>query len=246
MNNIEFVRSSKKGDALLEVRLESETLWLTLNQIADLFNRDKSVISRHLQNIFKSKELLKKSVVAKNATTAKDGKTYQIEYYNLDAILSVGYRVNSKKGTQFRIWANKVLKDHLLKGYSINEKQLQQEQNKLNELIETVKLITKTGTSKTLQLNEAKGLLDLITQYTRSFVLLNQFDAQKLEISHVKQPVPYEISYKEACHEIEKLKQILISKKEASNLFENKKMKAFREYYKPFYKHLTENTCIQA
>ncbi len=108
----------------IEVRLdeENETFWLSLNQIAQLFERDKSVVSRHLKNIFKEKKLDKNSVVAKNATTASDGKTYNIEYFNLDAILSVGYRVNSKRGTQFRVWANGVLKEYLIKGYAINQR----------------------------------------------------------------------------------------------------------------------------
>jgi len=108
----------------IEVRLdeENETFWLSLNQIAQLFERDKSVVSRHLKNIFKENELDKNSVVAKNATTASDGKTYNVEYFNLDAILSVGYRVNSKRGTQFRVWASGVLKEYLIKGYAINQR----------------------------------------------------------------------------------------------------------------------------
>ncbi len=119
----------------IEVRLdgERETFWLSLNQIANLFNRDKSVISRHLKNIFKERELDKDSVVAFFATTATDGKTYNIEHFNLDAILSVGYRVNSKRGTQFRIWANRVLKDYLMKGYAINNRV-----NKLEDKIEKI------------------------------------------------------------------------------------------------------------
>jgi hypothetical protein len=106
----------------IEVRMEDETVWLSLNQIATLFDRDKSVISKHLKNIFIEEELMKISVVAFFATTASDGKTYQVEHYNLDAILSVGYRVNSKRGTQFRQWATQRLKDYLIKGYSINNR----------------------------------------------------------------------------------------------------------------------------
>jgi hypothetical protein len=102
------------------VKLEAETVWLSLNQMTDLFQRDKSVISRHLRNIFKSEELERQSVVAKFATTAADDKTYQVEHFNLDAIISVGYRVNSLRGTQFRIWATCTLKDHLIRGYTLN------------------------------------------------------------------------------------------------------------------------------
>lgn len=112
------------GETKVEVSFENDTAWLNLNQIAELFGRDKSVISRHLRNVFKEEELVKSSVVAKNATTATDGKTYQVEYFNLDAIISVGYRVNSKQGTQFRIWATSKLKEYLVKGYSLNQQRL--------------------------------------------------------------------------------------------------------------------------
>ena len=117
----------------IEVRLdeEKETFWLSLNQIAVLFERDKSVVSRHLKNIFIDQELDKNTVVAFFATTAGDGKTYQVEHFNLDAILSVGYRVNSKRGALFRIWANNVLKEYLMKGYAINNRV-----NKIEDRIE--------------------------------------------------------------------------------------------------------------
>jgi hypothetical protein len=127
-NKIE-IYASADGLTQLEVQFEGETFWLNLNQISSLFEKDKSVISRHLKNIFTTGELNRDSVVAKNATTASDGKTYVVEYYNLDAILSVGYRVNSIRGTQFRQWATKRLKDYLIEGVSINEKRLEQKFN---------------------------------------------------------------------------------------------------------------------
>ena len=105
--------------------------------MAELLDRDKSVISRHLGNVFKTGELAREAVVAKNAITASDGKTYQVDYYNLDAIISVGYRVNSKRGTQFRIWATNILKQHLANGYTINEKRIREDRNKLKELQKT-------------------------------------------------------------------------------------------------------------
>ncbi|MDO4794591.1 MAG: virulence protein RhuM/Fic/DOC family protein [Brachymonas sp.] len=125
---IEIYRGAD-GQAQVEVRFGQETVWLSLQQMADLFGRDKSVISRHLKNIFAEGELERDSVVAKNATVQMEGKrqvSREIEYYNLDAILSVGYRVNSKAGTQFRIWATARLKDYLLKGYALNHQRLQQ------------------------------------------------------------------------------------------------------------------------
>jgi hypothetical protein len=129
----------------IEVKMEDETVWLSLNQIATLFDRDKSVISKHLKNIFKEEELMKNSVVAFFATTASDGKTYQVEHYNLDAILSVGYRVNSKRGTQFRQWATQRLKDYLIKGYSIN--------NRINRLEDHLVGLTKKVDQIDLQIN---------------------------------------------------------------------------------------------
>ena len=123
MNNNEIViYKSDKLSVKLEVKVENETVWLSLNQMSKLFERDKSVISRHINNIFKEGELVKESVVAKNATTAQDGKIYQVDFYNLDVIISVGYRVKSKRGTQFRIWANQIIKDYLLKGYTISKR----------------------------------------------------------------------------------------------------------------------------
>ncbi len=122
MKNSEIILYEADNTIQLDVRLEEETVWLSLNQMSLLFERDKSVISRHITNVFKENELIESSVVAKNATTAQDGKVYQVEYYNLDVIISVGYRVKSKRGTQFRIWANSVLKEYLLKGYAVNNR----------------------------------------------------------------------------------------------------------------------------
>ncbi|MCT7508685.1 virulence protein RhuM/Fic/DOC family protein [Aliarcobacter cryaerophilus] len=109
------------GEIKLDVSLENDTLWLSQKQLEVLFDRDKSVISRHIKNIFKEEELDKNSVVAKNATTATDGKIYQVEYYNLDMIISLGYRVNSKRATSFRVWATKILKDYIIKGHPFND-----------------------------------------------------------------------------------------------------------------------------
>lgn len=121
---------TQDGRMTLDVNLREGTVWLNLSQLTSLFDRDKSVISRHIRKIYETGELERKSVVAFFATTASDGKTYQVEYFNLDMIISVGYRVNSKRGTQFRIWATNVLRDHILKRYSVNEKRLREENRK--------------------------------------------------------------------------------------------------------------------
>lgn len=219
MNEILIYRVSNK--AQIEVKLDGETVWLSLNQISELFGRDKSVVSRHLSNIFKTKELSRKSVVAKNATTAADGKVYEVEFFNLDAIISVGYRVNSKQGTQFRQWATQRLKDYLVQGFAINQKRLDQLEQVLN-------IIHRSGQANELSAPEAKGLLDIITNYTQSFILLNHFDSNRLDIEQLNENITYEIEYDEAVKAVGALKKKLIQKNEASELFGNQKDDGFK------------------
>jgi hypothetical protein len=186
------------GKAALDVRLEGETLWLNLNQMASLFERDKSVISRHLGNIFKTSELERSSVVAFFATTAADGKTYSVEYFNLDAIISVGYRVNSKRGSQFRIWATNVLRDHLVHGFTINEIRLREQEQKLADLRRTVGLLEQTVAHQAIGLDEAKGLLQVITDYAYALTTLDRFDHGALVIEGVTRPARYIMTYEAA------------------------------------------------
>lgn len=220
MSKIEIYQA-KNGQTAIDVTFDNETIWLSLNQISDLFNRDKSVISRHLKKIFFDGELILNSVVAKNATTASDNKVYKVEFYNLDAIISVGYRVNSIEGTQFRQWATHRLREHLVNGYSINQQRLEQ-------LQKTIEIIQTTGNDEKLNLDEAKGLLEIIKNYTQSFVLLNQFDSNNLLDSGLNDIIIYEIKYQEATEAITKLKLYLIDKKEATSLFGNQKDESFK------------------
>lgn len=157
----------------VDVRLEQETIWLNLNQMAALFERDKSVISRHLRNVFREGELERESVVAFFATTAADGKTYQVEYYSLDAIISVGYRVNSRRGTQFRIWATQVLREHLVKGYTVNARRLE-------ELRQTIRVVAGMAEDRLLSSEEVTGLLRLVRDYADSLALLDDYDHGRL------------------------------------------------------------------
>jgi len=135
MNTSEInIYKSEDGSTEIQVKLDNETVWLSLMQLTELFQRDKSVISRHIKNIFKEKELEKSATVANFATVQIEGERSverSVEYYNLDVIISVGYRIKSQRGTQFRIWANKILKEYLIKGYSINEKRLLQQNEQL-------------------------------------------------------------------------------------------------------------------
>lgn len=145
----------------VEVRLAQETVWLSLDQIAALFGRDNSVISRHLRNVFTGQELDEKSVVANFATTAADGKTYEVEHYNLDVIISVGYRVKSPEGVRFRQWATQTLKDHLTRGYTIQKQRFEQNSQ---ELVAAMALIQKAAGSEAMRTDEGRGLVDLIAR----------------------------------------------------------------------------------
>lgn len=197
-DNAVVLYQTPDGATSLAVHLEKETVWLTLNQISDLFLRDKSVISRHLHNVFREGELLRKSVVAKYATTAADGKTYQTEYFNLDVIISVGYRVKSQQGTQFRIWAAKVLKDHIVKGYTINEQRFREQAEKLTDMRRTVELLARTLANQELVSETGKDVLRVITDYAYALNLLDRYDHGTLTIEEITRQALHVIDYNEA------------------------------------------------
>jgi len=194
---------SPDGKAALDVRLKGETLWLNLNQMAGLFERDKSVISRHLRNIYKTGELSRKATVAFFATVQEEGGRQverQIEYFNLDAIISVGYRVNSRRGTQFRIWATNVLRDHLLKGYSLN-------QRRLRELRQSLKLVERVLDHYEVDSDQAKALLRVVTDYAYALDLLDDYDHQRISVRRVRKGKVGGVSYSEAMQIITQLRK---------------------------------------
>ena len=159
----------------LEVNLRDETVWLNRQQLAELFDRDIKTIGKHINNALNEELVNDKSVVAKFATTAKDGKNYNVEYYNLDVIISVGYRVKSSNGILFRKWANKVLKDYMLKGYAVNQK-------RLDYLEKTVKLIDIANRiDERLEGNDAKEILKVIGDYSKALDLLDDYDHKTLK-----------------------------------------------------------------
>lgn len=215
----------------IEVKLEQDSVWLSLTQLTDLFVRDKSVISRHISNIFRENELDKQSVVAKYATTASDGKTYQVDYFNLDVIISVGYRVKSQRGTQFRIWANKILKEYLIKGYSINEKILRQQNEQLCELQKTIKILASAVQSKDLSTDESKGLLSIISDYSYALDILDQYDYQSLSITNTSGKDVYRITYAEAICQIKLVKRTYGN----SDLFGREKDDSFKSSISTIY-----------
>ena len=176
-----------EGEVVFDVDTEGETIWATQAQITELFGVDRTVIGRHLRNIFRDGELDEKRVCAKNAHTGPDGKTYQVNMYNLDAIISVGYRVNSKKATQFRVWATTVLRKYLVSGAAVNARRLEvlaerKEIKKLHDVEEMMGLVRRLTARNELDAGEANGILEVISKYAGSFEALKEYDEGKIDL----------------------------------------------------------------
>ena len=201
----------------VEVRLDAnaQTVWLSLQQLADLFERDKSGISRHLNNIFKEGELERGAVVAKNATTAADGKTYQVEYFNLDVIISVGYRVNSSRATRFRQWATRILREHLSQGWTLNRQRFEAN---AQELQAALALLRKAAQSSALDLQSGRGLVDIASRYAETFLLLQRYD-EGLLTEPAAQAGGVLPTYAQARAGLDGLKTELMARGEATELF---------------------------
>jgi prophage maintenance system killer protein len=229
------IYNSSENLTQIEVKFDNETVWLSLNQISELFGRDKSVISRHLKKIYSDNELTFEATVAKNATVQNEaGRDVlrNIEYYNLDVIISVGYRVNSKQGTQFRQWATQRLKDYLVKGYAFNEKRLKELNYKYSELQNAIKLASNAGNIENLSSNEATGILQVIEKYAYALETLDKYDHQKLTIETPSfDEKVIKLPYDEA------IKQIIIWRdfQKAGNLFGNEKDQSFKSSLETIY-----------
>jgi prophage antirepressor-like protein len=211
-----IIYKDKSGKKAVDVRLKDNSVWLNTHQIAELFDIDRTGVVRHVANIYKTRELDRNSTCAKIAQFAKDGKIRQMDYYNLDMIISVGYRVNSKKATQFRIWATSVLKDYVIKGYAINKKRLEKN---YQEFEKTIKLIKSTVGNKALTADEKDGLLKVVTDYADSWVTLQRYDEDRLKIPAKARKVKFSLGYEFSIGAISELKANLIKKKQASSLF---------------------------
>jgi len=200
------IYQTKDKKVNLEVTLELETVWLTQQQIAKLFGTQRPAITKHLHNIFKSKELQENSVCSILEHTASDGKRYRTNFYNLDAIISVGYRVNSSRATQFRIWATDVLRRHLIDGYTLNEQRLKQAAHKLQALQRAIKLIGSVKDKKQLEYKEALGLLEVIDAYSYALGLLDAYDNKKIKVTDTSKEERFKLTYEEAIKALAKLK----------------------------------------
>jgi prophage maintenance system killer protein len=222
------------GRTEIQVKVENETVWLTQKQMSDLFNKDSDTIGLHLKNIYQSGELEEVSTTEDFPVVQIEGKRKvkrTIKHYNLDTIISVGYRVNSKRGIQFRKWASNILKEYLIKGYSINEKLLMQKNEQLKELQESVKILGNILNYKELSNDESYGLLKIISDYAYALDVLDKYDYQALTIEATTKGTKYHLTYKEATD------QILLAKKTHGNsdLFGREKDDSFKSSISTIY-----------
>ena len=228
MNAVEIYTASD-GTTRLSVTFEQDTVWLSQKQLAELFGKDVRTVNEHIGNIFDEQELTRDSTIRKFRIVQKEGKrevTREIEHYNLDVIISVGYRIKSAQGTRFRQWASARLKEHLVRGYTLNEERLRVQQENIRQLEHTLTLFQQNLIDQA-GLDEARGLVRVIADYARTFVLLNQFDSERLPLTDFAGTIRYEIRYNEAVDAIALLKQDLMGKHEASDLFGSQKDESF-------------------
>jgi prophage maintenance system killer protein len=222
------------GQTKIDVKFDNETVWLSQKQMAHLFEKDSDTIGLHLKNIYQSGELEELSTTEESSVVQQEGKRQikrKIKLYNLDAIISVGYRVNSKRGIQFRIWASRIIKEYLLKGFVIDNKRLIQQNNQLKELQASVKILGDSMKFKELTNNESVGLLNIITKYAYALDVLDQYDYQRLEINNTSGKELYQLTYNEA------MTQIKLAKKFHGNsdLFGHEKDDSFKSSISTIY-----------
>ena len=203
-----IIYQSKSSQVQVEVEFDGNTVWLSQNQLSQLFDQTKQNISLHINNCFREGELERAATVKESLTVQKEGNRTvkrKTSHYNLDVIISVGYRVKSKQGTQFRIWANQVLKDYLVKGYAVNQKRLQESQKQLTEFKKLVQLQNNVITEYQLETDETKGLIQVIANYATALDLLDDYDHQRLELPKRGSTEVVKINYQEAKKAIEEL-----------------------------------------
>jgi len=200
---------TEDGKLLLEVQLDRETVWLNQRQMAELFDKNADTIGLHIRNIYKENELPRLGTTEKSSVVQNEGGRQvrrEVNFYNLDVIISVGYRVKSKRGTQFRQWATGVLREHLVRGFTLNEKRLREQEQKLADLRSTVGLLEKTLVNQIIGLNEAKGLLRVITDYAYALTTLDRFDHGTLTIEQTTPGAIYVLSYETAIKIVNSMK----------------------------------------
>jgi len=201
--------NTEDGRVQLEVQLDRETVWLNQRQMAELFDKNTDTIGLHIRNTYKEGELPREGTTEESSVVQNEGGRQvrrKVNFFNLDVVISVGYRVKSKRGTQFRQWATRLLREHLVRGFTLNEKRLQLQDQKLADLRRTISLLEQTLVSKAIGLDEAKGLLQVITDYAYALTTLDRFDHGTLAIEQVTRPTPYVISYEAAMEIVNAMK----------------------------------------
>ncbi len=230
------IYKDKKGNVELKTDIQKETIWATQDQIAFLFGTKRPAITKHLQNIFKSNELNKNSVSSILEHTASDGKKYKTQFYNLDAMIAVGYRVNSKRATQFRIWATKTLRDYIIKGVAINTERIKKlHEAGLKDLQNKIEFIQNTIQKRELDKDEIQSLLSVIKDYANSWTTLKEYDEGDIVIKKSKNKERKIFDYEFARKAIDELKINLVNKKEAGDLFGNERDETFKGILKTIY-----------
>jgi death-on-curing family protein len=204
------IYKSSKGESELEVKLHDETVWLTQKQMSNLFQKDVRTVNEHIINVYNEGELKKNSTIRKFRIVQKEGNRFikrNIDFYNLNVIISVGYRVKSKRGTQFRIWANKVLKDYLVQGYVINEKRLKQQTDKVKELEKSLEAFKRIADNYQLEHPEFTGIVRVISDYAYALDILDQYDHKKLKVGKVEKKEEYKINYEDSVELVNNLRK---------------------------------------
>jgi len=222
-----IIYQPQSGAPEIQVTFENESLWLSQRAMGELFDKDTDTIGLHIKNIFNERELQEDATTEKSSVVQKEGNRSvkrTVTHYNLDVILSVGYRVSSKRGTQFRIWASKVLKDYLVQGYALNEKRLKDQSQQYDALKATVRLLGTVASAKTLNTDEASGLLKVITDYTYALDILDRYDHRNLTIEATHKQTAFVATYAEAMKAIHGLRD----KFGGSSLFGNEKDDSFQ------------------
>ena len=227
---------TEEGHSQVEVNVIDETVWLSQAQMCALFDKNKRTVSEHIRNIFKEGELQEQAVVRNFRTTAADGKSYTVYHYNLDVIISVGYRVKSLRGTQFRLWASNILKQYLIQGYALNEQKLQAEKDKLTNLRQAIALSSRLLHNKELSGSEAQGILAILEKYSHALTVLDDYDHQRLQIEGTQVLAHPKINYEEAIGQI----RLWRDKENLGSLFGNEKDDSFKGSLETIYQTFGE------
>lgn len=233
-----IIYTSEDGSISLDTKFENDTIWLTQKQMAELFDKNIRTVNEHINNIFKEGELDKSSVIRNFRITASDGKQYDTNFYNLDVIISVGYRVKSLRGTQFRIWATNTLREYLTKGYVINEKMLKTQQNKIQTLQSTVNLLKRSIQNQISTVNEAQDIANIMDNFAQGLDLLDDFDHKTLDTKGITRKEAVIISKEEYLSVINKMKSEF-----ASDVFANPKDDSFDSSINQIYQTFGGQDC---